>query len=148
MPKIYKFKNLDSAQATITELAKSLQTDDIILYTDSNSYWYVKVWDKSKYTSNNNFTIDGSDNQTTIKYGSLDGINVKYDLLRAGHIKYDNKNINIDNLPTFNSIAKSTDQKTISNFKSKLQGIQGVQNISSSNSYWGFSYWGNSYWGL
>ena len=35
MPKIYKFKNLDSAQATITELAKSLQTDDIILYTDS-----------------------------------------------------------------------------------------------------------------
>ena len=70
------------------------------------------------------------------------------DLLRAGHIQYDNKNINIDNLPTFNSIAKSTDQKTINNFKSKLQGIQGVQNISSSNSYWGFSYWGNSYWGL
>ena len=27
MPKIYKFKNLDSAQATITELAKSLGYD-------------------------------------------------------------------------------------------------------------------------
>ena len=138
MPKIYKYGNLQAAQATVTALAQSLETDDIILYTDSNNYWYVKVWNKSKYTSNKKFTIDGADSQTTIKYGSVDGINVKYDLLKAGHVTYNNQNININNLPTFNSIVKSTARKSINNFKAKLQGVQGVQNISSGNSYWGF----------
>ena len=50
MPKIYKFKNLNSAQATITELAKSLQTDDIILYTDNNSRSIgTTYWTRSTY---------------------------------------------------------------------------------------------------